>query len=143
VEQYSLAQVQPESEPLPEGWIELSCVLPEQMVGGLVYDSLARQLLEKPRCAERGQVFDLDSCSWVMPASAQWEKIRRERDVLMASTDWRVVRAMESGQPLAPAWAAYRQALRDVTQQPDPFAIVWPAVPGEESTEAPTDAPAW
>jgi len=27
------------------------------------------------------------------------------------------------------AWASYRQALRDITLQTDPFAIVWPVAP--------------
>ena len=26
-------------------------------------------------------------------------------------------------------WQAYRQALRDITEQPDPFNIVWPETP--------------
>jgi hypothetical protein len=31
--------------------------------------------------------------------------------------------------PTKEVWAAYRQALRDVTLQPDPFNIVWPTPP--------------
>ena len=28
------------------------------------------------------------------------------------------------------AWAPYRQALRDITEQADPFSVVWPVAPG-------------
>ena len=55
--------------------------------------------------------------------------MRTRRDALLAATDWRVVQAMEQGQPLAPDWQAYRQALRDITHQQDPQHIIWPAEP--------------
>jgi hypothetical protein len=28
-----------------------------------------------------------------------------------------------------PAWAIYRQALRDIRDQPNPFSITWPLAP--------------
>ncbi len=57
-----------------------------------------------------------------------WAEVRAERDALLKSTDWTQL-------PDVPAetrnrWAAYRQALRDITDQPDPFNIVWPVAPG-------------
>lgn len=42
------------------------------------------------------------------------EELRRERDRLLAETDWMVVKASESGQMLASEWSVYRQALRDL-----------------------------
>lgn len=71
----------------------------------------------------------------VVPASQQWivdrqwARVRYERFVLLAECDWRVTRATETGIPLPAEWVAYRQALRDVTTQPDPFNIVWPTPP--------------
>lgn len=62
-----------------------------------------------------------------------WEKVRGLRDALLTATDWRVIKAQETGLPLDSAWVAYRQALRDITQQPDPQNIVWPEVPAEGS----------
>lgn len=58
-----------------------------------------------------------------------WLRIRHQRDQLLAATDWRVVRAQEEGVPLQSQWLAYRQALRDITQQPDPANITWPPPP--------------
>ena len=59
-----------------------------------------------------------------------WADVRAQRDHKLAQTDWVLLRAMEQGEPAAPQWLAYRQALRDVTQQADPCSIVWPAQPG-------------
>lgn len=62
-------------------------------------------------------------------AEQEWTKVRYRRFQLLADSDWRVTRAAETGVPMSAAWLAYRQALRDVTNQADPFAIVWPALP--------------
>lgn len=58
--------------------------------------------------------------------AAQWEAVRAERDALLAASDWT---QLPDAPVDAAAWAVYRQALRDVTQQADPFAIVWPVAP--------------
>jgi hypothetical protein len=57
---------------------------------------------------------------------AQWIVIRAERNALLVASDWTQV----ADAPVdAAAWAVYRQALRDITTQPDPFNVVWPAMP--------------
>lgn len=43
-------------------------------------------------------------------------ELRRERDRLLAESDWLVIRSIESGQPMPSEWAAYRQALRNLPQ---------------------------
>ena len=57
----------------------------------------------------------------------QWANIRSERNAKLAACDWTQL-------PDAPVdasiWSAYRQELRDVTDQADPFNIVWPVEPG-------------
>jgi hypothetical protein len=57
-------------------------------------------------------------------------EVREIRNVKLAATDWRVARANETGVPLAQEWIDYRQALRDVTEQSDPWNIEWPEEPG-------------
>jgi hypothetical protein len=59
----------------------------------------------------------------------QWNLVRYQRDKLLSETDWHVTKAVETGQPIDQDWANYRQQLRDVTDQPDPFNIVWPTPP--------------
>jgi hypothetical protein len=58
---------------------------------------------------------------------AKWQYIRAQRKLLLNSTDWTQLPDV----PLTTkeAWATYRQALRDVTTQLDPFNITWPTKP--------------
>jgi hypothetical protein len=56
-------------------------------------------------------------------AEAQWGVVRAERNLKLAQCDWTQL----SDAPVdAAAWAVYRQALRDITTQADPFNIIWP-----------------
>jgi hypothetical protein len=61
--------------------------------------------------------------------TARWAIVREQRNGLLSRSDWVVTRAAECGEPVPPAWVTYRQALRDVTTQPDPFAVTWPFAP--------------
>jgi len=66
-----------------------------------------------------------------------WEALRAERNRLLAETDW----LMLPDAPLPDGttreqWAAYRQALRDVPQQPGaPWDVTWPTPPTGDVTE--------
>ena len=62
-------------------------------------------------------------------AAQAWADVRARRDALLAATDWRVTRALERSERLDVDWSVYRQALRDITLQADPFTVVWPAEP--------------
>jgi len=63
-------------------------------------------------------------------AAALAAAARAERDHLLAQCDWVTSRGLDLGQPVPPAWAAYRQALRDITSLPDfPNNITWPQAP--------------
>jgi hypothetical protein len=57
--------------------------------------------------------------------TAKWVNVRMERDMLLQQTDWRA----SSDLTLSDAWKTYRQALRDITTQSDPFNITWPTAP--------------
>jgi hypothetical protein len=59
----------------------------------------------------------------------QWINIKIQRDQLLQQSDWRVVKAADTGVPLSQEWKDYRQALRDITLQSDPFNITWPIAP--------------
>ena len=73
------------------------------------------------------------SGTWRLDETAAWSAVRAKRDRLLTATDWRVVRAQESGAPVPLEWQAYRQALRDITEQTDPFNINWPVRPDRQS----------
>lgn len=57
--------------------------------------------------------------------------LRQLRNNLLKESDWTdTISAPERlGQELYDQWQIYRQALRDVTNQPDPFNIIWPTKP--------------
>jgi hypothetical protein len=57
--------------------------------------------------------------------------VRVDRDRRLAASDWIVTRATERGEPVPAEWVAYRQALRDITGQADPLAIIWPTAPAK------------
>jgi len=64
---------------------------------------------------------------WEPDTEQQLVYIRKQRNQLLQSSDWTQLPDV----PLSTkeAWAVYRQALRDVTNQPDPFNITWPQPP--------------
>ncbi|MEB3196825.1 MAG: phage tail assembly chaperone [Candidatus Sericytochromatia bacterium] len=64
----------------------------------------------------------------VHAAIPSWDEVRRKRVHLLLEADWRIQRAEDLGEDTAPL-RAYRQALRDVTTQPDPHNVTWPAAP--------------
>ena len=55
----------------------------------------------------------------------EWSKVRALRTFKLEQTDWRAT----TDRTLSDAWRDYRQALRDVPSQPDPFNITWPTEP--------------
>lgn len=59
--------------------------------------------------------------------SAQWSSVRQERGMYLQESDWTQLSDVSSVDKTA--WATYRQQLRDVTTQADPFNITWPTKP--------------
>jgi hypothetical protein len=68
-------------------------------------------------------VSDLDADASAATVGAQWDVVRAERNKLLADCDWT---QLPDAPVDAAAWATYRQALRDITSQANPFNIVWP-----------------
>jgi len=73
-------------------------------------------------------VSDLDADASAEKVGAQWIVIRAERNRLLVASDWTQLPDVSAD---AAAWATYRQALRDITTQANPFAIVWPQGPSQ------------
>jgi hypothetical protein len=71
-------------------------------------------------------VTDLSADASAAKVGAQWTVIRAERNKLLAASDWT---QLPDASADTAAWATYRQALRDITTQANPFAIVWPESP--------------
>lgn len=58
--------------------------------------------------------------------NVMWAYIRDKRNSLLAASDWT---QLPDAPVDAAAWAVYRQELRDITTQADPFNIIWPTKP--------------
>jgi hypothetical protein len=74
-------------------------------------------------------VFNYANKTWVdvRTVDEQWAIVRSERDRYLVASDWTQLPDVEITSKTQ--WATYRQALRDITDQPDPFNIVWPTPP--------------
>lgn len=57
----------------------------------------------------------------------QWGIVRSKRNVLLQDCDYTQLQDASIGDRLA--WTTYRQALRDITKQEDPYTIAWPVMP--------------
>lgn len=57
----------------------------------------------------------------------QWDSVRQLRQFKLAASDWIFI--SDYVHPKKEEWAVYRQALRDMTKQANPFALVWPQAP--------------
>jgi len=57
----------------------------------------------------------------------QWFIIRQTRNELLAECDWTQLADVSAETKLI--WSEYRQSLRDITSQPNPFSITWPVKP--------------
>lgn len=79
----------------------------------------------------RNASWDNATMAWVdnRTEARAWADVRAQRDALLAGCDWITVRAVDQGVAVPAEWATYRQALRDITEQLDPFDITWPVAP--------------
>jgi hypothetical protein len=59
----------------------------------------------------------------------KWTEVRTQRDTLLTECDWtQMSDSPISGSKLT-EWQTYRQSLRDITTQSNPFEITWPSKP--------------
>lgn len=71
---------------------------------------------------------------------SKWGKVRAQRNRMLSDSDWTQI--PDAPEPGKTEWATYRQALRDITNQDDPYNITWPLMPGQEPPPEPAEEPA-
>ena len=77
---------------------------------------------------ERGMSWNDKSFRWEHSEESLANTHREKRDRLLADSDW--TQLPDVPLETQTAWATYRQALRDVPQQPDfPTNVTWPEAP--------------
>jgi hypothetical protein len=59
----------------------------------------------------------------------KWVEIRIMRDTLLAQSDWTQFQDSPISGTTLVEWQTYRQSLRDVTSQQNPYNLSWPAKP--------------
>ena len=71
--------------------------------------------------------LNLREAEWVEGEhDRQASDVRNQRERLLSQTDWMAL----SDVTMSPAWATYRQALRDITEQAGfPYEVTWPTKP--------------
>jgi hypothetical protein len=72
---------------------------------------------------------DWDPDAIAAATEKQWDAVRGDRNKRLLDSDWTQLPDAPLTEEQKTAWQAYRQALRDVTQQADPFEIIWPSKP--------------
>jgi hypothetical protein len=88
------------------------------------------QLLEYPE--KPGKFYNWDGSSWVEDVNSLTVSVKHTRDLMLQESDWTdlVSASGRLGNAKHKAWQDYRQALRDITAQPDyPTNITWPTKP--------------
>jgi hypothetical protein len=98
------------------------------------FDVLADQAVRE----DSGEIVLLEDPAKVQARlDAQWTSVRAQQRQKLYESDWTrelqvpdwTCSVTDYEVPNKAEWVQYRQALRDVTTQADPFAIVWPQRP--------------
>ncbi len=65
-----------------------------------------------------------------LSTSEPLRRLRLRRNKILKESDWRVIKATETGVAMSNEWKTYRQALRDITQHYQSLDdVVWPTEP--------------
>lgn len=84
----------------------------------------------KGRWLWKWSISEMDADGKAVKDAEQAKAVRDRRNRLIAECDWLVIKAAETGVPLAADWGAYRQSLRDIPSQAGfPYNITWPEKP--------------
>lgn len=87
-------------------------------------------LVETPDSPGPSYNYDYSTFTWKDSRTIDevWESIKVKRNELLKLSDW--TQMPDVAIATKTEWAIYRQALRDITNQLDPYNIVWPMPPG-------------
>lgn len=59
----------------------------------------------------------------------EWGNVRTMRDLLLSQCDWTQFQDSPLSESKILEWQTYRQSLRDITTQDNPFSLIWPTRP--------------
>ena len=85
-------------------------------------------LADKAVLVDGSITLTTDPAKVTQKTADQWTSVRTQQRQKLYESDW-TCSVTDYEVPNKPEWVQYRAALRDVTNQADPFAIVWPVAP--------------
>jgi hypothetical protein len=87
------------------------------------------QIVDMPPRPSDSHFFDYTNKSWKFNQGYAESIIRGKRDHLLSLSDWTQMPDVSMSDEVREQWKVYRQALRDITQQPLDQ-LKWPDEPG-------------
>jgi len=75
------------------------------------------------------QITDADTDTINKRKEIKWAEVRTKRNTLLNESDWTQFQDSPITGSSLTDWQTYRQSLRDVTTQSDPYNINWPTIP--------------
>jgi hypothetical protein len=75
------------------------------------------------------ETTDADELTRETRIEIKWEEIRETRNTLLSECDWTQFQDSPITGSKLTEWQTYRQSLRDVTNQENPYNITWPTNP--------------
>lgn len=114
---------------------EAFLAIPEQEIktysdiNSYYYSFTDQKLIKKPPQSAPHLTFSYDTYTWEDTRTLEevWKAIRKERDKLLMETDW--TQLPDVPEATKTKYAIYRQALRDITTQENPYNIKFPLCP--------------
>jgi hypothetical protein len=101
-------------------------------VEGCYFDFGSSQVVQNTDKPGKYYAFNYDEKVWVLSSELASVDTKMQRNKLLQASDWTDTASAPArlGQELYDQWQTYRQALRDITDQPGyPLDIVWPTPP--------------
>jgi hypothetical protein len=124
----------PKEEYNAQGWYDFEPT-PQPQVDLNAYTTKETYLDAENIARYRWTVIQKTGNDLTRAINEKWLIVRAERTSMLSSSDFTQV----PDSPMTPEkrveWAAYRQELRDITTQADPFNITWPISPDGRVTQ--------
>lgn len=102
------------------------------LIDYLEYDSKFEYLVQcEPYLTDKGMVCNVEIKRYteeelIENINGTWDSIRQIRNQKLLECDWTVLPNTPTNKLV---WITYRQALRDITKQHDPYNLIWPIKP--------------
>ena len=97
--------------------------IPSNCIGnGSSFEITDDEVIETQLYREKSQ-SEIDS-----ELNSLWSNIRYRRNAELKECDWTQIPDSPLSEELKDEWKTYRQLLRDITLQTDPYNIIWPTI---------------